>query len=124
MAFVGGGMSVLIIVLDGKPVPGKPLLMLYKTLELSLQSIKGAWTSGRPVVELEIFEGDYQQKCMVLRSILTILDEYGLGARFYEIPFGEQYVDNPQLDTYEITAKLLGSILDEADKEVERQLHI
>lgn len=116
-------MSILIIVLDGKPVPGKPLLMLYKSLGVSFQSIKEAWTSGRPVVELEIFEGDYQQKCMVLRSTLKILDEYSLGARFYEIPFGEQYVDNPQLGTYEINAQLLRSILDEADKEVERQLH-
>ena len=81
-------MSVLTIVLDGKPVPGKPLLMLYKTLGASLQSIKEAWANGRPVVELEGFEGDYQKKCLVLRSILKILEEYSLGARFYEIPFG------------------------------------
>ncbi|QJI39400.1 hypothetical protein HKK52_00070 [Pseudomonas sp. ADAK2] len=115
-------MSIIAIVLDEKVAPPQALLKFHKALGLSLQSVRDSWIHGHPVVELEIFEGDYQQKSKDIRLVLKIIDEENLGARFYEIPFGEKYAGNQNLKMWEIDASIVINILDAADKEVERQM--
>lgn len=115
-------MSVIAIVLEGRVAQPQALLNFHKALGLSLQLVRDSWMHGDPVVELEIFEGDYQQKSKDIRSVLNIVVEENLAAKFYEIPFGERYADNQKLKTWEIDAALVVSILDAADKEIERQL--
>jgi hypothetical protein len=115
-------MPVIAIVLEGQVTQAQSLLKFHKTLGVSLHSLKDSWLNERPIVEVEIFEGDYQEKAKIIRSVLKIIHEEHLVAKFYEIPFGEQYAGNSQLQTWEVDAALVGGILDAADKEVDRQL--
>jgi hypothetical protein len=116
-------MSVIAIVFDGKVAQPQALIKLHKALSISLQSLRDSWICGRPIIEVEIFEGDYQEKSKDLRLLLKIIQEENLSARFYELPFGEQYSGNQKLKAWEIDAQLLVGILDAADEEVERQLN-
>lgn len=116
-------MSVIAIVLDGKVAQPQALLKFHQALSISLQSLRDSWISGRPIVEVEIFEGDYQQKSKDIRLLLKIIQGENLSARFYELPFGEQHFGNQKLKKWEIDARLLVGILDVADEEVERQLN-
>jgi len=70
----------------------------------------------------EMFEGDYQQNAVLIRSILKIVNEEKLAAEFYEIPYGEHYAGNTRLDTWRIDAASVEGILSEVEEEVERQL--
>lgn len=115
-------MPVIAIVLEGEVTQAQSLLKFHKTLGVSLHSLKDSWLNERPIVEVEIFEGDYQEKAKIIRSVLKIIHEEHLVSKFYEIPFGEQYAGNSQLQTWEVDAALVGGILDAADKEVDRQL--
>ncbi|WP_159094757.1 hypothetical protein [Stenotrophomonas sp. ESTM1D_MKCIP4_1] len=54
-------------------------------------------------------------------SILKIAGEERLYVKCYEIPHGERYADNADLNIFSIDESLVESILDSADKEVQRQ---
>lgn len=114
-------MSVIVVVLEGERQP-QAAVKICKALGLSLHTLRDSWLNGRPVVEMEIFEGDYLQKSKIIRIVLKIIEEEGLGAKFYEIPFGEKYSEDQKLNTWAINAQAVVAILDAADKEVERQL--
>jgi len=98
------------------------LLRLHKALGVSSQLLKDSWINGRPIVELELFEGHYNQRASTIRLILNIILEEALCAKYYEIPFGDRYSDILQLETWKIDIEIMVGILDAADIEVKRQL--
>ncbi|AZF13719.1 hypothetical protein [Pseudomonas sp. R3-18-08] len=115
-------MSVIAIVLDFNSVSAQTVMKLHRALGISIQSIKDAWAAGLPIVEIEIFEGDYQANAQAIRSVLKIIKENSLMAKFYELPYGEQYERGSSVGTWEIGAEVVANILNTADEEVERQL--
>ncbi|MFJ3485592.1 hypothetical protein ACIPL1_19705 [Pseudomonas sp. NPDC090202] len=115
-------MSVITIVLAKSKVDASVLLKFQQILGRPLQDLKGACSGGLPIVEMEIFSGDYQIHAAKIRSVLKVISEENLAADFYEIPYGERYVDNPSLDVWKIDGGVVEGILAAADKEVEQQL--
>jgi len=115
-------MSVIVIVLEKDTYSSVSAVKLHRALGVSLQDIKERWVSGDPILEEEIFEGDYQQHAALIRAILKVINEEKLTAEFYEIPYGECCVGNMKLDTWRIDAALVEGILLAADEEIERQL--
>ncbi len=97
-------MSVMAIVLERESYSSDNAVKLHRALGISLQDIKGRWVNGDPILEEEIFEGDYQQHAALIRAILKVINEEKLTAEFYEIPYGERYAGNTRLDTWRIDA--------------------
>lgn len=115
-------MSVIVIVLEKDTYSSVSAVKLHRALGVSLQDIKERWVSGDPIFEQEIFEVDYQQRAVLIRAILKIIDEEKLTAEFYEIPYGKCYAGNTKLDTWRIDAALVEGILSAADEEIGHQL--
>ena len=74
------------------------------------------------MIEIEVFEGSYQENAQVTREALLIIDDENLNAQYYEIPYGERFAGNKNLDTWTVDAEFIRNMLDTADKEIERQL--
>ncbi|MGZ9708607.1 hypothetical protein ACXX81_21660 [Pseudomonas sp. GNP013] len=115
-------MSVIAIILDFNSVSTQAVVKLHRALGISIQSIKDTWAAGLPILEVEIFEGDYQANAQAIRSVLKVIKENSLVAKFYELPYGEQYEGSSSVGTWEISAEVVANILNTADEEVERQL--
>ncbi|UBM24597.1 hypothetical protein K8374_19855 [Pseudomonas sp. p1(2021b)] len=115
-------MSVIAIVIEGD-VPPSVLMKLHRIIGASLQQLRSAVQSRNPILELEIFDGDYQERAALIRAVIATLIEGGVVASYYEIPYGQQYAGNIQLSLWKIDSDLVEGILSAADKEVERQLN-
>lgn len=115
-------MSVIAIVLKKDTYSSAGAVKLHRLLGVSLQGVKERWVNENPIYEEEIFEGDYQQHAVLIRSILKIINEEKLAAELYEIPYGEHYAGNAKLDTWRIDSASVEGILSAADEEIERQL--
>lgn len=116
-------MSVIAIVLDKSSMTAQAVMKLHRVLGVSVQLLKAAWSTAEPILEIEIFEGDYQSHAKVIRAVLSIIVEEKLAAEYFEIPYGEQYAGNTKLDFWRIDMNLVSGILDLADEEIERQLN-
>ena len=116
-------MSVIVIVLDKSSMTAQAVMKLNRVLGASVQLLKAAWSKGEPILEVEIFEGDYQAHAKVIRAVLSVIAEEKLTAEYFEVPCGEQYDGSTKLDVWRIDMSLVSGILDSADEEVERQLN-
>lgn len=114
-------MSILAIVIDEPTVRPATLIKLHKFLMLPLQKVKSLCGGGHPILEIELFDGDLQETSTFVRGVLKIISEEKISVKFYEIPYGERYADNRNLEKREVTADLVNSILAAADEEFERQ---
>lgn len=116
-------MSVIAIVVEGAGVSASALMKLHRVLGVPLLQLKSAMLAHEPVLELEIFDGDYQDHAKLIRSVCNVLAAEKIDASYYEIPYGQQYLGNPQLSTWKIDSNLVEGILRAADDEVQRQLN-
>ncbi|WP_256582644.1 hypothetical protein [Pseudomonas sp. Irchel 3A5] len=83
--------------------------------------VKSLCTAGNPILEIELFDGDLQDTSTFVRGVLKIISDEKISVKFYEIPYGERYAGNKNLQKREVTADLVNSILDAAGEEFERQ---
>lgn len=116
-------MSVIAIVLNEASASAKGLLELHRILGVSLQDIKEKASSREPIVEVEIFEGEYQAHAKLIRAVIVALKKHNISANYYEIPYGEHYSGNSRLTTWRIDSDNVEGILTAADAEIERQLN-
>lgn len=116
-------MTVIATIIDAREAPPSVLMKLHRIIGAPLQQLKSAVLARRPIVELEIFDGDYQERAALIRAVIATLSEGGIVASYYEIPYGQQYSGNVQLSRWKIDSNLVEGILSAADKEVERQLN-
>jgi hypothetical protein len=116
-------MSVIVIVLDKNSMTAQAVMKLHRVLGTSVQLLKAAWSKGEPILEVEIFEGDYQSHAKVIRAVLSVIAEEKLTAEYFGIPYGEQYAGNTKLDVWRIDMNVVSGILESADEEAERQLN-
>ncbi|MEW4950643.1 hypothetical protein [Pseudomonas asiatica] len=114
-------MSVIAIVMEGAGVSASALMKLHRVLGVPLLQLKSTILAHEPVLELEIFDGDYHDHAKKIRSVCAVLTAEKVDASYYEIPYGQQYVGNPKLSIWKIDSSLVEGILSAADDEVERQ---
>lgn len=116
-------MSVIAIVIEGTGVSASALMKLHRVIGIPLLQLKSAVLAHEPILELEIFDGDYQERARLIRSVSAVLNTEKVDASYYEIPYGQQYAGNSQLSLWKIDSNLVEGILSAADYEVERQLN-
>lgn len=116
-------MSVIAIIIEKSQVPASTLMKLHQITGAPLTQLKTAVMAHEPVLELEIFEGNYQERAQLIRAVCDLLKTEKVDASYYEIPYGQQCVGNPQLSLWKIDLNLVEGILDAADDEIERQLN-
>lgn len=115
-------MSVIVIVLEKEKFETSALMKLQKAIGGTLQFLKSTWMQEQPLIEMEIFEGDYQEKAKVLRGAIKVIEDEDLVARYYELPYDAKYKDDAQVDTWKVSADFVKAMLAAADDEIERQL--
>jgi hypothetical protein len=113
-------MSVIVLVIDDE-LDAKILMSLHRVLNISLKLLQVAFETKLPILEVEIFEGDYQENARLIRSVLKIIGNEKIIAKFYEIPFGERYFGSLNIENWRISLDLVYDILEAADAEIERQ---
>ncbi|MCX2889223.1 hypothetical protein OO258_13345 [Pseudomonas sp. DCB_BI] len=116
-------MSVIAIIIEGAGVSASTLVKLHRVLGVPLLQLKSAVLAHEPVLELEIFDGGYQERAKLIRSVCAVLNTEKVNTSYYEIPSGQQYAGDSQLSLWKIDSNLVGGILSAADDEVERQLN-
>ncbi|MGJ7549964.1 hypothetical protein [Pseudomonas alloputida] len=114
-------MSVIVIVVEQDEVSASMLMKLRRVLGVSLQLLKGEILSRNPIIELEVFDGEYQQHAELIRTVIALLDAEKIKASYYEIPYGQKYSGNQQLSLWKVNSSLIEGILVAADNEVRRQ---
>ena len=115
-------MSNIVIFMDKEANRAEVVLRLQKATQKSLSDIRSSLASNTPIVEVELFEGDYDSHAKMLRAVMACMDELSLGSRIYELPEGETMESCGFVDKCEITPTVLENILSEADAELDRQL--
>ncbi|WP_122521218.1 hypothetical protein [Pseudomonas viridiflava] len=114
-------MSVIAIVINDAEIKPAALIRLHRALNQPLQTLKTLCHEGNPILEVEVFEGDLQERLKTIRSVLKIISDEEISADFYEIPYGEKYAGNKHLDKRAVNADFVGGMLDAVDEEFERQ---
>jgi hypothetical protein len=117
-------MSVIVVILEKNKIEASALIKLQKVLGGTLQSIKHSWIQEQPIIEMEVFEGDYQKKANIVRKTIRVIKEEDLNARYYELPYERKYENNAQMDTCKVTAEFVKDMLTAADDELDRQMEI
>lgn len=115
-------MSTLAIVLKSKAIKAQAIMKLHRSLWVPMQILKTACSENRPIVEIELFEGDYPSHAELIRAVLRIIHEEVLVADYFEIPHGEKYAGSANVEVWRIDFDTVNGILDSADEEFERQL--
>lgn len=114
-------MSVIAIVIEGTGASASALMKLHRVLGIPLLQWKSAVLAREPILELEVFDGDYQERARLIRSVCAVLNTEKVDASYYEIPYGQRYAGNSQLSVWKIDSNLVEGILSAASDEVERQ---
>ena len=116
-------MSVIAVVLSEASASAQGVLELHRILGVSLLEIKEKVSNREPIVEVEIFDGDYQAHAELIRVVISTLKKHNITADYYEIPYGEHYLGKSRLATWIINSETVEGILTAADVEIERQLN-
>ncbi|QDT78577.1 hypothetical protein Mal35_20260 [Gimesia maris] len=114
-------MSNIVIFLDQEANRADIVLRLQKVTQKSLSDIRSSLSNNTPVIEVELFKGDYDSHAKMLRAVMSCMDELSLGSRIYELPENETMETCAFVDKCEITPTVLENILSEADEELDRQ---
>jgi len=115
-------MSNIVLVLREKSVDVSVLKELHKLLGGSLAKIRTAISNNQPIVEMEIFDSQYQEKSGLLRKLITLIRERDVGVDVYELPDGDTFEESGVLKKSSITIDILENILNFSDEEMNRQL--
>jgi hypothetical protein len=88
----------------------------------SLAKIRLNLLNNRPIVELELFDNQYDEKAKVLRKLIEICERYYLETEIYELPSGDDFETSLIKEESKISLNILKNILDSSDDEIERFL--
>jgi|SRR5690554_1603674 len=115
-------MSNIVVVLKDKTVEVSVLKELHRILGGSLTTIRTAISKGLPLVEMEIFDNQYQEKASLLRKLISLIRSNGFEVEIYELPEGDSFETSDLLNESLINEDVLENILDSSDEEMDRQL--
>lgn len=111
-------MARIVFFLDESANRPEALMRLQKATGCSLSEIRGAIREDNALLDVELFDSQYDDHASLLRSVMACVDDFSLNYRIYELPEGESTVD----DRHQIRIDVLRNILNEADAELRRQL--
>ena len=115
-------MSQIVIFLDDGANQPDVLIRLQQLTGRSLNDIRKALTTDSPVVEMELYEGDFDSHAAMLRSILNCIVEFSLRSKIYELPEGETMQKYSFGDKCEISSEVLLNILQADEEDRDRRL--
>ena len=115
-------MSNIVVVLKKSTVEMPVLKELHRILGGSLTGIRTAISKGLPIVEMDIFDNQYEEKAGLLRSLISLIKSSGLEVAIYELPEGDDFETSERRNESLINEDVLENILDSSDDEMDRQL--
>jgi hypothetical protein len=115
-------MSNIVVVIKEKKLDVSVLGELHKLLGGSLVNIRTALLRSAPVIEMELFDGEYEDKAVLLRKMIGCIRRNKIIADIYEIPSGATFEKCDSLQESLINLEVLENILDSSDDEMKRQL--
>ncbi len=111
-------MSNIVVFLDQEANRADVILRLQKATQKSLSDIRSSLANNTPIVEVELFEGDYDSHAKMLRAVMSCMDELSLGSRIYELPEGETVDTCVFVHKCEITPTELENMLTSNDADL------
>ncbi|WP_425396867.1 hypothetical protein [Aeoliella sp.] len=115
-------MSNIVIYVDTTNVSASGLIDLHRATGLPLSEVRRVIASGKPVIEQEIFDANYDDHAALIRSVLRAIESGGMEYRIYELPEGETTESCTFVDRCLVSIETVRNILSEADTEMDRQL--
>lgn len=115
-------MSIIAVVVKKEASDVAVLKELHKLLGGSLMQIRSAISSGLPVVEMEIFNNQYEEKSDFLRSLISFIRRSEIDVDIYELPEGDCFETSSVREESLISEEILENILNSSDDEFNRQL--
>ncbi|PCM44861.1 hypothetical protein [Marinobacter sp. ANT_B65] len=115
-------MSNIVVVVNEKNVDVSVLKELHKILGGSLTKIRTEISKGLPIIEMEIFDSQYEEKASLLRRLIFLISCTGLKVRVYELPEGDSFETSSVRNESLISIETLENILGSSDDEMNRQL--
>lgn len=95
---------------------------LHKLLGESLAKIRSALISSKPILELELFDSEYDEKAALLKNMIGLIRRNNLKVDVYEIPSDQTFETSSVLKESLINLEILENILKSSDDEMDRQL--
>lgn len=90
----------------------------------SLMEIKKNCSERSPVFEARLFYNDHDELATKLKSIITLTENEKINYKIYELDDEEDFNKIASKEIFEISAVTLGNILDNFDRERERQRNL
>ena len=115
-------MSNIAIVLVDEKFEASILKELRLLTGEPLALIRSNLLSGKPIVELELFGNQYDEKAKLLRKLIQLFEKNSLEADIYELPSGDSFETSSARQESKIDFNILKNILDSSDDEIERFL--
>ena len=115
-------MSNIVVVIKEKKLDVSVLGELHKLLGSPLTKLKTALIKSTPIIEMELFDGEYDEKAKLLRKVIDLVRVNGITADVYELPSDATFAMCDVLQESLISLDVLENILDSSDDEMERQL--
>lgn len=117
-------MSNIVILINEKKLEASVLKKFHKLLGGSLAQIRAAITNNNPILELELFDNNYDEKATLLKSIINLIKHASLSVSIYEIPSEVSYEACSNLEESLIRIEVLENIIESSDEEMDRQLNM
>ncbi|QDU80464.1 hypothetical protein Pla110_21940 [Polystyrenella longa] len=114
-------MSRIVVYLEQQAQRADVVFRLHKVTQKSLEELRTSLATNAPVIELDLFNSDYDFNAGLLRKVMATLGELSIDSRIYELPEGETIDTCTFLDKCQISTEVLANILNEADAEFDRQ---
>lgn len=104
-------MSHIVVYLDSKALEPNVLTDLQKATKKRPAELQQLIESEAPIVELELFDDDYEEHVKMLKRLVKVLTTHKLKNRIYELPEGETMKSCTFVDKCKITPKVLSNII-------------
>lgn len=120
-------MSNMVVIISTKEKLNVTVLgKLHKLLGGSLVGLRSAIMKGNPIVEMELFDGEYDQKASLLRALIALIRDNGVETEVYELSSGQTFTFASSRERQEslISLDVLENILKCSDEELDRQLNV
>ncbi len=111
-------MSVIVMIVKDPADLNQVTMAVRRATGAGIGPVRQRLQAGQPIFEGELFTNDYDAQAHTLRRLLDEVPGTGARLKIYELPEEERF---PSPRQREISARVLQNILDEADREGERQ---
>ena len=112
-------MSRIVVLVRAESLSTPILKNLGELLSKSVMQISNAIAKKRPILEMEIFDQDYEEKASLLRRLIGRIREDEIAVEIYELLGDEPFESGSAPDGSMINVDVLERILDSADADTD-----